>query len=265
MNWMVIGNFLQSVLSWSRCLSVLLSLEDLGSESDLELLRWVPRTPQTLNHHRKIEEAEGNVQGRNGNKWRNLLFKFGVPCCGAKGSGASLKHQDAGSIPRLARWVKGSGIAKVVAWIWSLAWELCMPQGCQKKERNLLFKFYYYCVWCIFYLLVFCLFFAFYAEPAAYGSSRLGVESELQLPATATTVQDPSHICNLCHSLWQHWILNPLSEARDRTHILMDASRVCYRWAARGTRFCFFFCFVFLTSKILSISFLWDSDLDTFC
>ena len=51
---------------------------------------------------------------------------------------------------------------------------------------------------------------------------RLGVESELQLPAdaTATAMQNPSHICALHHSTWQHRILNPLSEARDRTRKL---------------------------------------------
>ena len=53
---------------------------------------------------------------------------------------------------------------------------------------------------------------------------RLGVESELQLAAcaTATTMLDPSHICDLDHSLWQGRILNPLSRARGQTCILMD-------------------------------------------
>ena len=57
---------------------------------------------------------------------------------------------------------------------------------------------------------------------------RLGVELELQLPAytTATATQDPSCICDLYHSSWQRQILNSLSEARDRTHILMDTSQV---------------------------------------
>ena len=57
---------------------------------------------------------------------------------------------------------------------------------------------------------------------------KLGVKSKLQLPAytTATATPDPSHVCNLHHSLWQCQILNQLSEARDRTHILMDTSRV---------------------------------------
>ena len=57
---------------------------------------------------------------------------------------------------------------------------------------------------------------------------RLGVESELQLLAyaTATETQDLSHTCDLHHSSWQCQIANPLSEARDRTYILMDTSQI---------------------------------------
>ena len=47
---------------------------------------------------------------------------------------------------------------------------------------------------------------------------RLGVES---LPKP-----DMSHISNLHHSSWQDWVLNPLSEARDRNYVLMDASQI---------------------------------------
>ena len=56
--------------------------------------------------------------------------------------------------------------------------------------------------------------------------SRLVVESELQLLAyaTATAMQDPSHVYDLQHSSRQCWILNQLSEARVGTHILMDTS-----------------------------------------
>ena len=51
----------------------------------------------------------------------------------------------------------------------------------------------------------------------------LGLELELQLPAdiTATQMQDPSHVCDL-GCLRRRQIFNPLSEARDRTHILTD-------------------------------------------
>ena len=66
---------------------------------------------------------------------------------------------------------------------------------------------------------------------------RLGVESELQLPActTATATQDSSHICNLQHSSHQRPILNPLIKARDWNCILMDASWVRYHWATMET------------------------------
>ena len=52
---------------------------------------------------------------------------------------------------------------------------------------------------------------------------RLGVESELQLLAyaTATVMWDLNRACDLYHSSQQHRILNPLSEARDRTCILV--------------------------------------------
>ena len=60
---------------------------------------------------------------------------------------------------------------------------------------------------------------------------RLGVKSQLQLLTytTAIATWDPSRICDLHHSLWQHQILNPLSEARDQTRILMDTSHIHFR------------------------------------
>ena len=55
---------------------------------------------------------------------------------------------------------------------------------------------------------------------------KLGVESELWPPAytTGTATRNPSCACDLHHGSWQGQILNPLSEARDRTHVLMDTS-----------------------------------------
>ena len=68
---------------------------------------------------------------------------------------------------------------------------------------------------------------------------RLGVKSELQLQAytTATAMPDPSWVCDLHHRSWQHQIFNPLSKARDQTHILVDTSRrrVPYCWATWRT------------------------------
>ena len=53
-----------------------------------------------------------------------------------------------------------------------------------------------------------------------------GVELVLQLSAyaTATGTPDPSHVCDLHHSSRQRQILNPLSRARNRTHILIDTA-----------------------------------------
>ena len=55
---------------------------------------------------------------------------------------------------------------------------------------------------------------------------RLRVKPELhqQAYATATATPDLNHVCNLHHSSHQCGILNPLSEARDRTCVLMDTS-----------------------------------------
>ena len=66
---------------------------------------------------------------------------------------------------------------------------------------------------------------------------RLGVELELQLLAytTATATWDRSHICELHHSSRQRWIHNPLSKARDQTHILMDTSQIRFHCATTGT------------------------------
>ena len=92
---------------------------------------------------------------------------------------------------------------------------------------------------CKFFLFV-CLFFVFClfrAIPVAYGSSWARVELELQLLATAivTAAQDWSRICDRYHSLWQWWMLNHLSEARDQTWVLMNSSRVHNLLSHNGT------------------------------
>ena len=71
---------------------------------------------------------------------------------------------------------------------------------------------------------------------------RLGVESELQLSdyTTATATPDPSCVCDLHHSSRQRRILNPLSKVRDQTPILMDTSRICFRWTTMGILSAFF-------------------------
>ena len=51
--------------------------------------------------------------------------------------------------------------------------------------------------------------------------SWIGAAAEAYAMSMATP--DPSCFCELC-SLWQCQILNPLSKARDRTHILTETT-----------------------------------------
>ena len=65
---------------------------------------------------------------------------------------------------------------------------------------------------------------------------RLGVELKLQLLAytTAMATRDLSRVYDLHLSSRQRRILNPLSEARDRTGNLMVPSRIRFRCASSG-------------------------------
>jgi len=93
----------------------------------------------------------------------------------------------------------------------------------------------------LFFFFFFCL---FRATPVAYGSSQ----ARGQIGATAAS---HSHSHNNPWSeqhLWPitqlmaTWILNPVNEARDQTHVLMDPSWFCYCWATTGTPSPLFFC-----------------------
>ena len=82
----------------------------------------------------------------------------------------------------------------------------------------------------------FCLFFCFLGPHSQHVEApRLGVKSELQVPAYTTATPDPSHVCDLHHSSQQHQILNPLSEAWDQTCNLMGPSRIHFCCATTGT------------------------------
>ena len=66
--------------------------------------------------------------------------------------------------------------------------------------------------------------------------------------ARATAMPDPSHVCGLYHSSRQCQIFNPLSKARDQTHILMDTSLIRFHCTTPGapTRFCFIIVTIYL-------------------
>ena len=90
------------------------------------------------------------------------------------------------------------------------------------------------------YQYIFCLFVFFLRTiPMAHRSFHTRGESGLQLLAhstvTATAMWDLSCICDLQHSWRQRQIFNLLCEVRDRTHILMDISWVCYHWTTKAS------------------------------
>ena len=85
------------------------------------------------------------------------------------------------------------------------------------------FLYFYFYLFFDFCFVLFC--FCFLGPHLRHMEvPRLGVKSELQLPATAT--QDPSHVCNLHHSSQPCQILNPQSETRDGTCNLIVPSQI---------------------------------------
>ena len=109
-------------------------------------------------------------------------------------------------------------------------------------HKNIL-NVYYRCTYLQIYVIIFswlryCLFFFFLmlfrATPAV---RKFPGERSYQSYSytTVTAMQDPSHICDLHHSSRQRCILNPLSKARDRIHILMDSRWIPFHCATAGT------------------------------
>ena len=76
------------------------------------------------------------------------------------------------------------------------------------------------------FFFVFCL---FRVASVAYGCSQargpIGTAAAGLHHSHGNAISEP-RLCPM-YSLRQHWILNPLSEARDRNCVIMDTSRVC--------------------------------------
>ena len=76
----------------------------------------------------------------------------------------------------------------------------------------------------------------------AYGGSQARGQIGLHLPTSVTTraTQSTSFGFKLHYSSGQHWILNPLSEARDRTCVLVDVRFVSLEPRQEHSSFQFF-------------------------
>ena len=97
-------------------------------------------------------------------------------------------------------------------------------------------------------LFLFVLFCFFFLRPHLWHIEVPWARSWIRAVAEACTtvieMQDLSLICDLHSSLWQCWMLNSLSKARDWTHILMETSQVLNLLSYNGnslepTGFCF--------------------------
>ena len=98
------------------------------------------------------------------------------------------------------------------------------------------------------------------ASLTAYGSSWSGGSVKLQLLAyaTDTAMLKPSRISDPRCSFQQYRILNPLSEARDRTCILTNTTLVCNLLSHNGnSQFCILFQYFFRTYLFGLSNYLW--------
>ena len=101
-------------------------------------------------------------------------------------------------------------------------------------------------------LLLFGLFVFLRAAPTTHEGSQARGRNGLLLPAYARAIAtpDPSHVCDLHHRSRQCWILNPLSEARDRTHNLMAPGQIRFCCTMRGIPYFIYFLDVFGEARV---------------
>ena len=101
-----------------------------------------------------------------------------------------------------------------------------------KQELGSKFSSFTHCLGDYGFYFVFVFVCLFRAAPVAYRGSqamsriRTVASSPHHSHTTATATPDLSHVCDPHHSSRQHWKLNPLSEARDQTCVLMDTSQI---------------------------------------
>ena len=93
--------------------------------------------------------------------------------------------------------------------------------------------------WSFIYLFTYCL---FRATPVVYGGSQARDQNQ---SCSCWPTPQPQQCgiwaasVTLHHSSWQHRILNPMSEARDGTHILVDTRHSLTTepwWELQGSR-----------------------------
>ena len=122
---------------------------------------------------------------------------------------------------------------------------------------DLCYKYSHQCLFVLGWFFFFFFLLVFFLGPQVWHMEvpRLGVKLELQLLAytTTTATQHLNCVCDLNHSSWQCWILNPLSKIRDWTCILMDTSQIRFFWAMAETLAWFFKSNLLLIYHVLNV------------
>ena len=70
---------------------------------------------------------------------------------------------------------------------------------------------------------------------SSQATGRIGSIAAILFHSHSNWESQLSHICYLHHSSWQYQIPDPLSKAKDWTHILMDTSQICFLCTIMGT------------------------------
>ena len=88
----------------------------------------------------------------------------------------------------------------------------------------------------LFFFFCFFFFFVFLGlHPPHMEIPRLGLNRSYSCQPSSQPQQDPSLISDLHHSSQKCQIPDPLSKARDWTHVLMDSSRIHFCCTTKGT------------------------------
>ena len=122
------------------------------------------------------------------------------------------------------------------------------------KGLVFLFLFFiFYFIYLFIYLFMYCF---LGPHPQHVEVPRLGVQLELQLLAyaTATAMEDLSHVCDLYHSSQAPpWAFNPLSETGDRTGNLMVPNQICLCCTMMGSPWFWFYVISIQCSDHISV------------
>jgi len=129
---------------------------------------------------------------------------------------------------------------RALLWLRALFYQMCSQVGPYRKGLLTMRAWYHRsCIslsasWFWGFFVGFC-FLLFRATPMAYGSSQPGgwIRATAAGPLHSNTGSQPHLRPTPCSG--QQQILHPLTEARDRTRILIDVSWIHFHCAATGT------------------------------